>query len=195
MTRTNAREIAIHFIFELGFSTVSAQEFLETHLSKEHFSDLGEEVWLYSQFPNKKQADYIRDLVEGAHYHSPVLDQSISKYAKGWTFARIPRVIAAIMRVAMYEAMYMPDIPYAAAINDAVKIAKGYDDPEVISFMNGILGTFVREECGVEGKSPKKPEKLLEELFDEEEVESEEEMESQEEVSTTSATLEKKDEV
>ena len=43
----------------------------------------------------------------------------------------------------------MPDIPNAVAINEAVEIAKKYEDEKVVSFMNGILGSFVRQECGV----------------------------------------------
>ena len=50
------------------------------------------------------------------------------------------------MRVAMYEILYMPAIPKAAAINDAVEIAKKYEDEKVVSFINGILGAFVRAE-------------------------------------------------
>ena len=50
------------------------------------------------------------------------------------------------MRVAMYEMLYMPEIPNAAAINEAVEIAKGYEPAEVVSFINGILGTFARTE-------------------------------------------------
>ena len=46
----------------------------------------------------------------------------------------------------MYEILYMPDIPAAASINDAVEIAKKYEDEKVVSFINGILGTFVRTE-------------------------------------------------
>lgn len=166
MTRTNAREIAIHMIFQLGFSTESATDLLERQLTKEHFSQVGEECHLYRQFPNKKQGDYIRDLVEGAFLHSPEMDDYISKYAKGWTFARIPRVIAAIMRVAMYEAMYMEEIPVKVAINDGLEIAKGYDDQEVISFANGILGSFLRNECSQ--STSVRPETLVEEVFEEE---------------------------
>ena len=61
-------------------------------------------------------------------------------------FSRIPRTATAIMRVAMYEILYMPEIPKAAAINDAVEIAKKYEDEKVVSFVNGILGAFIREE-------------------------------------------------
>ena len=50
------------------------------------------------------------------------------------------------MRVAMYEILYMPGVPAAAAINDAVEIAKKYEDEKVVSFINGILGAFVRAE-------------------------------------------------
>ena len=52
----------------------------------------------------------------------------IEKYAVGWKFERIPLVASAIMRVAMYEILYMPEIPNAAAINEAVEIAKKYED-------------------------------------------------------------------
>ena len=146
MTRSNAREIAIHMIFELGFGNSSADELLNNEMTPERFAQIGEEEPLYAQFPNEKQAQYIRDLVRGTFAHSPELDDYIARYAVGWSFERIPRMAAAIMRTAMYEVLYMPDIPNAAAINSAVDIAKKYETPEVVSFVNGILGTFVRTE-------------------------------------------------
>ncbi len=146
MTRTNAREIALHLMFELAFSQRSATDLLEERLTKEHFAEMKEESYLYRQFPNKKQGDYIQNLVEGAFTHSPELDQYISDYAKGWSFSRIPRVAATMMRISMYEILYVPSIPNAAAINDALNIAKKYEDKDTVSFMNGILGSFVRHE-------------------------------------------------
>ena len=74
------------------------------------------------------------------------MDIYIERYAKGWRFDRISLVASAIMRVAMYEMMYMPDIPHGVSINEAVEIAKKYESPETVKFMNGILGTFLREE-------------------------------------------------
>ena len=146
MTRTVAREIAVHMVFELGFSDRSAQQLLEDTLVPEYFALIGAEEPLYAQFPDEVQENYIRTLVTGAFSHGPELDDYISRYAVGWNFARIPRVAAAVMRVAMYEMLYMPEIPNAAAINEAVEIAKGYETPEVVSFINGILGTFARNE-------------------------------------------------
>ena len=146
MTRTNAREIAIHFTFELSFSNLSADELLDEFFNREYFALLGEEEPLYAEFPNEKQRAYICGLVRGAFEHGAELDGYIEKYAVGWKFSRIGRVAAAIMRVAMYEILYMPDVPNAAAINDAVEIAKSYEGEETVKFINGILGSFVRGE-------------------------------------------------
>ena len=146
MTRSNAREIAVQLIFSLGFGNSKAEELLDSQLTQERFKELAEENPLYSQFPNEKQRNYIRELVLGVYEHGPELDVYIGRYAKGWTFARIPRMAAAILQTAMYEVLYMPDIPNAAAINEAVEIAKSYEPQEVVSFVNGILGSFVRAE-------------------------------------------------
>ena len=89
---------------------------------------------------------YIRRLVSGVANHAAELDAYIEKYAKGWRFERISLVASAIMRVAMYEILYMPDIPNGAAVNEAVEITKNYEDEETAKFVNGILGSFVREE-------------------------------------------------
>ena len=155
MTRTTAREIAIHLSYELGFSNLSAEELLNSRLQREAFCLLAEEEPLYQEFPNVKQLNYIRGLVIGVGNHGFELDQYIEKYAIGWKFSRLPRVATAIMRVAMYEILYMPDIPNAAAINEAVEIAKSYEDEDIIAFINGILGAFVRDECKQAGEAEK----------------------------------------
>ena len=146
ITRTVARESAVHYAFELGFSNLTAQELLEQELTQERFGEIAEIDPLYAEFPDEKQCAYIRKLVEGVGEHGYELDEYISKYAIGWKFQRIPRIAAAIMRVAMYEVLYMPEVPASAAINEAVELAKKYDEPKVASFVNGILGSFVRKE-------------------------------------------------
>ena len=146
MTRTVAREIAVHMVFELSFVARTVQQVLDETLTEECFAQIGAEEPLYAKFPDENQQMYIRKLVTGVQEHGAELDEYISRYAVGWSFARIPRVAAAIMRVAMYEMLYMPEIPNAAAINEAVEIAKGYEPAEVVSFINGILGSFARTE-------------------------------------------------
>lgn len=150
MTRTTAREIAVHLAYELGFTNLSAQELLDDQLTEENFARLAQDEPLYQEFPNEEQLDYIRKLVTGVGEHGFELDGYIDQYAIGWKFDRIPRVATAVMRVAMYEILYMPEIPNGAAINEAVELMKGYEDPKVVSFVNGILGSFVRAEAPAE---------------------------------------------
>lgn len=146
MTRNTAREIAMHLAYELSFNDLPVEEFLDLQLSAESFAALAPEHPIYEERPNAKQEAYIRRLVAGVAEHAAELDGDIEKYAKGWRFERISLVASAIMRVAMYEILYMPDIPHGASINEAVEIAKKYETPETVKFINGILGTFVRRE-------------------------------------------------
>ena len=148
MVRNTAREIAIHLSYELSFTDKPIDTLLDERLTADTFATLAEEDPIYTEAPNAKQADYIRRLVKGVNEHAAELDGYIAKYAKGWSFARIPLVASAIMRVAMYEMLYMPDIPNGAAINEAVEIAKKYETPETVKFINGILGSFLRQEIG-----------------------------------------------
>lgn len=131
MVRNTAREIAIHLSYELSFTDKTVDALLSQRLTAESFAELAEEEDLYREVPNAKQVAYIRRLVSGVREHGAELDGYIEKYAKGWRFSRIPLVASAIMRVAMYEVMYMPDVPNAAAINEAVEIAKKYETPEL----------------------------------------------------------------
>ena len=157
MTRNTAREIAVHLSYEMNFTNLSIQQLLDQRLTAETFATLAEEEAIYSETPNAKQDQYIRRLVAGVYEHAAELDTYIAKYARKWSFARIPLVASAIMRVAMFEILYMPDIPNGASINEAVEIAKKYETPETVKFINGILGSFVRQELP-EGNSAEKEE-------------------------------------
>lgn len=146
MTRNTAREIATHLAYELSFTDLTIEEFLDARLSEENFADLAPESELYAKMPDARQEEYIRRLVTGVAEHAAELDSYIDTYAQGWRFERISLVASAIMRVAMYEILYLPEIPNGVAINEAVEIAKKYETPETVRFLNGILGSFVRQE-------------------------------------------------
>ena len=145
ITRTVAREIAVHYAFELGFSNLTAQELLEQELTQERFGEIAEIDPLYAEFPDEKQCAYIRKLVEGVGEHGYELDEYISKYAIGWNLGRISKTARAIMQLAMYECLYVHDVPVSAAINEAVELTRKYEDEDVVAFVNGILGAFARE--------------------------------------------------
>jgi N utilization substance protein B len=147
--RNTAREIAMHLCFELSFTDLTCPELLDERLCTGRFQALAPEYEVYGQLPGPEQTAYIRKLVTGIASHGYELDQYIEKYAVGWKFARIPLVAAAIMRVAMYEILYMPEIPNAASINEAVELTRKYESDDVVRFVNGVLGTFVRTEAEI----------------------------------------------
>ncbi len=146
MTRRTARELAVQIAYALSFTDKDIDTLLSDFLSPEHLSSLAEEEDLYQEKPGGKNEEYIRRVSRGVAEHAPELDGDIARYAKDWEFERISLVASAIMRVAMYEILYMPDVPNATAVNEAVEIAKKYDEPETARFVNGILGAFVRGE-------------------------------------------------
>jgi len=140
----------MHLSYELGFTGLTPDELLDQRLSERHFQDLAPEYEVYGKLPGPTQRSYIRRAVKGVAVHGYELDQYIEKYSVGWKFERIPLVAAAIMRLAMFEILYMPDIPNGAAINEALEIAKKYESPEIVRFINGVLGTFVRTETEIQ---------------------------------------------
>ncbi len=148
MKRSTAREIAMHFSFELAYSDRSAEEIIQRRFSDAYFPSLSAEDALYAEKPSEKQMEYIVRVVEGVDAHGAELDSYIAKYAKGWNFSRISRTAAAIMRVCMFEVLYMDEIPDSASINEAVELAKKYEEKETVAFINGVLGSFARGEKG-----------------------------------------------
>jgi N utilization substance protein B len=147
MTRITAREIAMHTVYALDFSADLA-ELVDERTAPAFFEGLAGEDELFDTPPDEDAARYIRSVAEGVAAHLAELDGYIEKYASGWSFGRISRVAVAVMRVCMYEILYRPDIPNAAAINAAVEICKVYEELEAAAFVNGILGSFVRGETG-----------------------------------------------
>lgn len=145
MTRTAAREIAVRLSFSDSM-TAGGTGALEEFFDRDYYTSLSAEDELFSEYPGRKEIAYITAIVGGVAEKQEELDAYIEKYSRGWKLGRISRISLAVLRCCMYEILYMPDVPNAAAINEAVELAKGYEEPETVSFINGILGSFVRGE-------------------------------------------------
>ena len=145
MTRSNAREIACHLVFEMNFNNVTAGEALQTLMEESYYPTLKTESDVYAEKPDSRQLGYLTDVVQGVQARREELEGYITKYSVGWTLGRIARMAVAIMEVCMYEALYVDDAPVSAAINEAVELTRKYEDEDVVSFVNGILGGFARE--------------------------------------------------
>jgi N utilization substance protein B len=146
MTRKTAREIVLKLCFEITVSGKDASEIMEDVFDREYYDSLKSEDDTFTQYPSERQMEYINRMVRGIGEHNAELDGYVDKYSQGWQFHRISRLAVAIMKTAMYELLYMPDIPTGVSINEAVELAKKYEEPETIPFINGVLGSFVKGE-------------------------------------------------
>lgn len=144
MTRGNARELAVHLIYGRAFTGEEPQEVVSTRLDKEYYDKLSAENDVYSDRPSKNQLRYIDSVVAGVANREEDLNEQIKKYAIGWDISRISKLARCILQLAIYEILYVEDVPTGVAVNEAVRIAKKYDGDDTGSFVNGILGSFAR---------------------------------------------------
>lgn len=146
MTRTKARELAIRLIYAQGASGEQPEELLGGFFEDEHFATLADEDELFGKKPDEESLGYIRTLVSLCAANREEIDSYIEKYAIGWRPERITRTAAAVLRCALAELLYVEDVPPSAVINEAVELAKNYEEPETVAFINGVLGGFMRGE-------------------------------------------------
>ena len=144
MTRANARELAVHLIYGREFTGEEPDKIVAARLDKEYYSLLAEENEIYSDRPSRTQLQYIDRVVSGVANRCDELNEQIQRFAIGWDISRISRLTRTIMQLAIFEILYVDDVPTGVAISEAVRLAKLYDGDDTGSFVNGILGSYAR---------------------------------------------------
>ena len=144
MTRSNARELAIHLIYSRCFTKDDPSVIIASRLDKKYYEDLSEENQVYSDMPSSAQKAYISAVVEGVASREEELDALIQRHSVGWDVSRISKLARSIMQLAIFEIQCVEDVPVGVAISEAVRIAKLYDGDDTGAFVNGILGSFAR---------------------------------------------------
>lgn len=144
MTRGNARELAVHLIYGREFTGEEPDQVVSTRLDKVYYKNLGTENDVYAERPTRGQILYLDTVVSGVANREEELNDQIRKFAIGWDVSRISRLTRCILQLAIFEILYVEDVPTGVAISEAVRLAKKYDGDDTGSFVNGILGSFVR---------------------------------------------------
>ena len=144
MTRGNARELAVHLIYSQGFTGEEPDALVASRLEKEYYKNLSAESEVYEERPSRAQVAYLDGVVSGVANRTEELNEQIQKYSIGWDISRISRLARTVMQLAIFEILYLEDVPAGVAVSEAVRIAKKYDGDDTGSFVNGILGSFVR---------------------------------------------------
>jgi len=138
MTRSEARCEAFKLIFQI-----------EAH--KEDFAqivDIFAEENADIKKSDKKQFNYIISTANGAYANVADLDSAIeSNLTTDWKLPRLSRVSLAILRLAAYEILFVDDIPDNAAANEAVELAKLYDEDAAPAFINGVISGIIKSKA------------------------------------------------
>lgn len=128
MNRSEMREQAFILLYEKEFFKDKPCEEIE-EVFAENISELSE---------------YAKETFENVCEHREELDEIISSYLSGWKIGRLPKVNASILRLAIYEIKYAESVPSGVAVNEAVELAKKYSGADDYTFINGVLGSYLR---------------------------------------------------
>lgn len=129
LSRREERQQALTFVFERLFRDDSAEEAFEDAF---HARDAA-------------VSDYARSIVKGVEEHTEEIDGMIETNLKGWKISRIARMSLAILRIAVYEMLYVKNVPVSVSINEAVELAKSYATEKDAAFINGVLGAIAKQ--------------------------------------------------
>ena len=146
MSRTTARAAAMQMIFEKISGGQGGEDTL-----KMVYDELREDGFPGVEHIGRKEPDgedreYITAALEGVLDHIDEIDELIGKNtAEGWSIERISLVNLTIMRLAVWEILYAKDVPGNVSIAEAMELTERFSDPDDKGFINGILGTILRE--------------------------------------------------
>ncbi len=129
ITRTEAREYVFALLFARTFAPdEAADEFYAREMEN-------------AEIEFGIQIDYVHDVFFGITDTLSEIDEKISAAASGWSLNRLSKASLAIMRLCIYEMTAVNDVPKRVALNEAVELAKKFDDDNAPSFINGVLNT------------------------------------------------------
>jgi len=124
-SRREARERALTLLYEAASRRVSPGEALSGLLIA--------------------PSEYVVEVLQGVDSHLTELDAEIGRTAAGWTVERMPVIDLSILRMALWELMYRPDVPATASITEAVELASQFSTDRSAKFVNGVLARLARD--------------------------------------------------
>lgn len=127
--RRQARERAIQVLFQW-----------DIHGAAGYWLD---DFWIQHPCPQEDR-EFAERIVEGVRAHLEELDRLIGDYATNWKVSRMPIVDRCILRAALCEFLWMPEVPAKVTVNEALELAKAFADDETRRFVNGILDQVLK---------------------------------------------------
>lgn len=129
MTRREEREQAFILVFQQLINRVTISDIIDA-------AEESAEV---------RVAEFAEQLALGVQENNALIDDKIEKNIRGWSMSRLSKVSFALLRVAIYEILFVDSIPVSVSINEAVDLAKKYGGADDAPFINGVLGSIAKE--------------------------------------------------
>jgi len=126
MKRHEAREKALQVLFQLDNTDVTIEEAME-HIKGQPTNAFYEKI------------------VTGTAEHLEVIDATLEKHLEKWSLARLPKIERTVLRLAVYELLYMPETPKRVVLNEAIELCKTFGDEGSSKFVNGVLSKFTEQ--------------------------------------------------
>jgi len=124
--RRLSREVSLKVLFQVDLVHTNIEEALKNTFENDKYSD--------------EVKEFALTLVKGVMSNLAEIDKVIKNYTNNWSLERITNIDRSILRIAIYEILYLPNIPKSVSINEAVELAKKYGTKSSFSFVNGVLG-------------------------------------------------------
>jgi transcription antitermination protein NusB len=126
--RSKARKRALDILFECDTRDVMPVDLLEERVA----------------MADPPVNEYTSVLVRGVAESIVRIDDLLTTYAQGWTLDRMPTVDRNVLRLGVFEVLYVDDVPDAVAVSEAMNLARDLSTDESPAFVNGVLGNIVR---------------------------------------------------
>ena len=126
--RSKARKQTLDLLYEADIRGTAAIDILASRSDDDSDADA------------RPIREFTRELIAGISAQKRKIDELISTYAQGWDMDRLPTVDRNILRLAIYELIWTPDLPEGVVINEALELAKQLSTDESASYIHGVLG-------------------------------------------------------
>ena len=133
--RTKARKRALDILFECDARDVMPLELLDERVVA----------------ADPPVNEYTAELVRGVAGNIGRIDELLTTYSQGWTIDRMPAVDRNVLRLGVFEVLYVEDVPDAVAVSEAMSLVRDLSTDESPAFVNGILGTILRSKPSLHG--------------------------------------------
>jgi len=126
--RTKARKAALDILFEADIRGTSTLDLLNQRLVQDEGQDA------------RPVREFTQELIIGIEAHRRKIDELITTYAQGWDMDRLPNVDRNVLRLAIFEILWSPEVPDAVVIDEALTLVKELSTDDSGGYVNGVLG-------------------------------------------------------